>query len=151
MVAIRLRALTAYRLVLPILQQYVNAGDFSLLGRLRTAVVRNFVYYTTVGVVAGILLVIIAIRQHLDGSGLVSFAMALSNAWGLLLVVLFLGYGLVEVPRGLWKQADRQAMLRSLESRATHFKDSLDDAVGELDEVLMVSDRPVFDLTPKSK
>jgi hypothetical protein len=36
---------------------------------------------------------------------MMGIGIAAANAWGLLLVILFLGYGLVEIPRKIWYKA----------------------------------------------
>lgn len=43
-----------------------------------------------------------------------AFLMAFINTMGLLFVVSFLGYGLIEVPRALWRSADRARKLEKL-------------------------------------
>jgi len=66
--------------------------------------------YTVVGVVglAGFVI-------HGDVHGRLSaWCMALSNAWGLLLLTLLMGFGLVAVPRHLWRQASPLDQLRGL-------------------------------------
>ena len=41
-----------------------------------------------------------------------TFVIALSNAFGLMAITLFLGYGLVEVPRSMWRHAEPEVRLR---------------------------------------
>lgn len=59
----------------------------------------------------------------------------MANGWGLLLIVLFLGHGLVEVPRDLWRTADYHAHLRSLQYRAPGMKEAASDAEIEFYDV----------------
>jgi hypothetical protein len=61
--------------------------------------------------------------------------MAMANVWGLLLIVVFLGHGLVEVPRDLWRRSDYHSHLRSLQYRAPGMKEAANDAEIELFEV----------------
>ncbi|KAJ3037907.1 LMBR1 domain-containing protein 2 [Rhizophlyctis rosea] len=60
--------------------------------------------------------------------------MAAANAWGLLLSTFMLGYGLVEVPRGLWYDANVDWCLRYLEFRAPKVKEAMVDAEADLYE-----------------
>lgn len=39
----------------------------------------------------------------------------MSNAYGLLASLFLMGYGLVDIPRGLWRGADPVAVARQLE------------------------------------
>ena len=57
-------------LVLPLGQTYLTAGDFTPWQKFKTAVRANAVAYIPIGVIAAILLVYIAIKNHLDASGL---------------------------------------------------------------------------------
>nr|XP_050853464.1 LMBR1 domain-containing protein 2 homolog isoform X2 [Vespula vulgaris] len=91
-------------LILPLMQSYINAGDFTVQGKLKSALIDNAIYYGSYLFICGILLIYIALKPglHLDGQKLKAIASSASNTWGLFLLVLLLGYALVEVPRGLW-------------------------------------------------
>jgi hypothetical protein len=68
--------------------------------------------------------------------------MAISNAYGLILVILLLSYGLVEVPRSLWYEGDPRRNARVCELQAVGMKEELDVAYRELNAVYLV--RNVF-------
>ncbi|XP_014603740.1 PREDICTED: LMBR1 domain-containing protein 2 homolog [Polistes canadensis] len=91
-------------LILPLMQSYIKAGDFTVQGKLKSALIDNAIYYGSYLFICGILLIYIALKPglHLDGQKLKAIASSASNTWGLFLLVLLLGYALVEVPRGLW-------------------------------------------------
>ncbi|KAI4501121.1 hypothetical protein M0802_003924 [Mischocyttarus mexicanus] len=91
-------------LILPLMQSYIKAGDFTIQGKLKSALIDNAIYYGSYLFICGILLIYIALKPglHLDGQKLKAIASSASNTWGLFLLVLLLGYALVEVPRGLW-------------------------------------------------
>ncbi|KAF2367984.1 LMBR1-like membrane protein [Trinorchestia longiramus] len=100
-------------LVLPLMQSYTKAGEFTVWGKLRSALIDNAIYYGSYLLIVGVLLLYIALRPdvYLDGSQLRAIAASASNTWGLFWLVLLLGYGLVEVPRWLWNAACPQFML----------------------------------------
>ncbi|XP_072757646.1 LMBR1 domain-containing protein 2 homolog [Anoplolepis gracilipes] len=91
-------------LILPLMQSYIKAGDFTVRGKLKSALIDNAIYYGSYLFICGILLIYIALKPglDLDGQKLKAIASSASNTWGLFLLVLLLGYALVEVPRGLW-------------------------------------------------
>ncbi|KOX74486.1 LMBR1 domain-containing protein 2 [Melipona quadrifasciata] len=91
-------------LILPIMQSYIKAGDFTVQGKLKSALIDNAIYYGSYLFICGILLIYIALKPgfDFDGQKLKAIASSASNTWGLFLLVLLLGYALVEVPRGLW-------------------------------------------------
>ncbi|XP_011643230.1 LMBR1 domain-containing protein 2 homolog isoform X2 [Pogonomyrmex barbatus] len=94
-------------LILPLMQSYIKAGDFTVRGKLKSALIDNAIYYGSYLFICGILLIYIALKPglDLDGQKLKAIASSASNTWGLFLLVLLLGYALVEVPRGLWNSS----------------------------------------------
>ncbi|XP_058791074.1 LMBR1 domain-containing protein 2 homolog [Phymastichus coffea] len=91
-------------LILPLMQSYIKAGDFTVQGKLKSALIDNAIYYGSYLFICGVLLIYIALKPgvDLDGPKIKAIASSASNTWGLFLLVLLLGYALVEVPRGLW-------------------------------------------------
>ncbi|KAK0167035.1 hypothetical protein PV327_004483 [Microctonus hyperodae] len=91
-------------LILPLMQSYIKAGDFTVRGKLKSALIDNAIYYGSYLFICGVLLIYIALKPglDLDGQKIKAIASSASNTWGLFLLVLLLGYALVEVPRGLW-------------------------------------------------
>eukprot|EP00612_Vaucheria_litorea_P002644 CAMPEP_0171458550 /NCGR_PEP_ID=MMETSP0945-20130129/4184_1 /TAXON_ID=109269 /ORGANISM="Vaucheria litorea, Strain CCMP2940" /LENGTH=102 /DNA_ID=CAMNT_0011984381 /DNA_START=325 /DNA_END=630 /DNA_ORIENTATION=- len=63
------------------------------------------------------------------------FILAWTNTYGLILIVLLMGYGLVEVPRQLWLKSDKEKLLRKLYFRTSQIDSELYDAKIELEEL----------------
>lgn len=61
--------------------------------------------------------------------------MAASNAWGLLISTLLVGYGLVELPRSLWFQSDNNQQLIDCYYKAVKCKEEWMDSEYEVNEV----------------
>lgn len=57
------------------------------------------------------LIIIVVVERGLRLTDLAALGMALSNTFGLSVGILLMGYGLVEIPRGLWK-SDPQQLLK---------------------------------------
>jgi hypothetical protein len=57
------------------------------------------------------LIIIVVVERGLRLTDLAALGMALSNTFGLGVGILLMGYGLVEIPRGLWK-SDPQQLLK---------------------------------------
>ena len=51
---------------------------------------------------------------HLDWDRTKAIAASASNTWGLFVLVLMLGYGLVEVPRNCWNRSQKGFQVSSL-------------------------------------
>ena len=62
-----------------------------------------------------------------------------SNTWGLFLLVLLLGYGLVEVPRGIWNNSKRGHMLSYTYFKLAKLSVEKTEAEENLEDVLDVS------------
>ena len=59
-----------------------------------------------------VFVVYLFIKDKLDLQTLPPLAMAASNAFGMFLVVIFLSYGLVAVPKGLWREKKLEIKLK---------------------------------------
>uniref|UniRef100_A0A673N8P1 LMBR1 domain-containing protein 2-B n=1 Tax=Sinocyclocheilus rhinocerous TaxID=307959 RepID=A0A673N8P1_9TELE len=100
------------RLLLPFMQSYARSGGFSITGKIKTALIENAIYYGTYLFIFGSLLIYVAVHPqwHLSWYELQTIGITAANTWGLFLLVLLLGYGLVEIPRSYW-EASRQGHL----------------------------------------
>ncbi|CAI2339063.1 unnamed protein product [Caenorhabditis sp. 36 PRJEB53466] len=100
-------------LILPLLQSYVTAGNFTIFGKIRAAVINNALYY---GIYSLCFLAILIYAMFKGVSlNIENFKVILvsaSNTWGLFLLVVLLGHGLVELPRSLWHHGNRHYRLR---------------------------------------
>lgn len=78
---------------MPLMQSYLKAGDFTIKGKLKAALIDNAIYYGSYLFICGILLIYIALKPgvHLDWPKLKAIASSASNTWGLFLLVLLLG------------------------------------------------------------
>lgn len=77
------------------------------------------------GVVVGVVVVIwVAIKAENPGAVL----MGISNFYALILIVLLMGYGIVEVPRSFWRAGSPKRQLQLLEFRASDLDMQLYDA-----------------------
>ncbi|XP_063230323.1 LMBR1 domain-containing protein 2 homolog [Bacillus rossius redtenbacheri] len=125
-------------LVLPLMQSYIKAGDFTVRGKLRSALVDNAIYYGSYLFICGVLLVYIALQPslELDGQKLKAIASSASNTWGLFLLVLLLGYGLVQVPRALWDAGRRGYLLHYSYFRAAKLSAEKCEAEETVDDIL---------------
>ena len=56
-------------LILPLMQSYIKAGDFTIRGKLKTALIDNAVYYGSYLLICGILVIYITLKPglYLDG------------------------------------------------------------------------------------
>lgn len=125
-------------LVMPMMQSYTKAGEFTVKGKLKSALVDNTIYYGSYLFICGVLLIYLAFKPgvDLDWSKLKAIASSASNTWGLLLLVLLLGYALVEVPRNLWQNADQLLVLNRTYFKAAKLSSDKCEAEETADDIL---------------
>lgn len=129
------------RLIMPMMQSYSKAGDFTVKGKLKSALVDNAIYYGSYLFICGILLIYIALKPDvsLDGSQIKAIASSASNTWGLFLLILLLGYALVEVPRNLWNNSKKNYTLTYSYFKIAKLSTDKCEAEETVDEILDVS------------
>jgi len=125
-------------LILPIMQSFTQAGEFTFSGKLKSALWDNMIYYTSYVLIAIILFIYIAMKPdlHLDWDRTKAIAASASNTWGLFVLVLMLGYGLVEVPRNCWNRSQKGFQLTRAYFRVAKLMSEKSDAEETLDDVL---------------
>ncbi|XP_057688818.1 G-protein coupled receptor-associated protein LMBRD2B-like isoform X1 [Corythoichthys intestinalis] len=106
-------------LLLPFMQSYARSGAFSRMGKLKTALVENAIYYGTYLLIFIFLLIYVAAHPQwrLTWTEFQTIGITAANMWGLFLLVLLLGYGLVEIPRSYWLLSSHAHLLAK-----TYFK-----------------------------
>ncbi|XP_035496766.2 G-protein coupled receptor-associated protein LMBRD2a isoform X1 [Scophthalmus maximus] len=106
-------------LLLPFMQSYARSGAFSMVGKIKTALIENAVYYGTYLLIFISLLIYVAAHPQwkLTWADLQTIGITAANTWGLFLLVLLLGYGLVEIPRSYWLSSSHGYLLAK-----TYFK-----------------------------
>lgn len=125
-------------LMLPLMQSYTQAGDFTVGDKLRAAIVDNALYYGSYLLIAIVLLVYIAFRSDItfDTAHLKVIISSASNTWGLLLLVVLLGYSLVELPRALWRAGNPANSLQYAYFRAAKLSAECGETEEQLDDLL---------------
>lgn len=132
-------------LILPIMQSYSMAGDFTTLDKLKSAIRANFIYYSSFGAIFIVLLIYVMIKNGIDFANLKVIAISTSNTWGLFLLVVLLGYGLVELPRFLISRSGHSQSLSQqyfrvakLNAEKCEAEEKLDDALEEIHQAFTI-------------
>eukprot|EP01027_Heterolobosea_sp_BB2_P015396 GEZU01022030.1.p1 GENE.GEZU01022030.1~~GEZU01022030.1.p1 ORF type:complete len:589 (-),score=115.61 GEZU01022030.1:324-2090(-) len=121
-------------IIIPLSQSYATTGEFTILRKLRAAIVENLIMYSIMGGVLGVIaiIVLIVIRGRIQLSTLPNIAMGASNAWGLILLISLVGWAIVELPRAVWHNANLERQLTILEYKASAISNQLDEAEEDL-------------------
>uniref|UniRef100_A0AAY5KCS2 LMBR1 domain containing 2 n=1 Tax=Esox lucius TaxID=8010 RepID=A0AAY5KCS2_ESOLU len=122
-------------LLLPFMQSYARSGGFSITGKIKTALIENAIYYGTYLLIFGSLLIYVAVHPQLQYE-LQTIGITAANTWGLFLLVLLLGYGLVEIPRSYWNASRRGHLLIKTYFKAAKLMTEKADAEENLEDVM---------------
>ncbi|BBH05739.1 LMBR1-like membrane protein [Prunus dulcis] len=104
--------LTSGRTVVPLIQGFEDAGDFTVTERLKTSVHVNLLFY-----------LILELLAFLDWGG----------------GAFLLGFGLSEIPKGLWKNSDWTIRQKVLSHKIAKMAVKLDDAHQDLSNAIVVA------------
>ncbi|KAI3462094.1 hypothetical protein Pfo_018757 [Paulownia fortunei] len=132
-------------LAVPLIQGYEDAGDFTMIERLKTSIHVNLVFYLIVGFIGlfGLILLITMHRNWIGGKGIfgwtIGWAMACSNTFGLVTGAFLLGFGLSEIPKSIWRNADWTTRHKVLSHKIAKIALKLDDAHQELSNAIVVA------------
>ncbi|KAI3992932.1 hypothetical protein MKX01_009675 [Papaver californicum] len=124
--------------VVPIIQGYEDAGDFTVKERLKTSAHANLVFYLILGFV-GLFGLILLIIMRRDWSNVIGLAMACSNTFGLVTGAFLLGFGLSEIPKSYWRNADWITRQKVLSHKVAKMAVKLDNAHQQFSNAIVVS------------
>ncbi|XP_013622145.1 PREDICTED: LMBR1 domain-containing protein 2 homolog A-like isoform X2 [Brassica oleracea var. oleracea] len=125
--------------VVPLIQGFEDAGDFTVAERLKTSVHVNLVFYLVLGFI-GLLGLILLIMMHRNWKGsILGYAMACSNTFGLVTGAFLLGFGLSEIPKTLWRNADWTTRHKVLSHKIAKIAVKLDNAHQELSDAIVLA------------
>ncbi|XP_065069305.1 G-protein coupled receptor-associated protein LMBRD2-like [Rhopilema esculentum] len=125
-------------IILPMMQSYEYAGEFSVAGKIKTALYENAIWYGSYLLIFGIILVYVAVHpsMQLNGEQLRIIGITASNTWGLLLLILLMGYGLIELPRTAWNMSVPGFLLSQTLFKISKLSTEKEDVEEELTETL---------------
>ncbi|OTF72868.1 LMBR1 domain-containing protein 2-like protein, partial [Euroglyphus maynei] len=90
-------------IILPIFQSYSMSGEFTVWKKIESSLKENLKYYCCFGFLFLIFLFYYASKERLTFESLKIFCISASNTFGLFLLLILLGYGLVDIPRNCLK------------------------------------------------
>lgn len=123
-------------IALPLIQSYALSGEFSPIQKLKSSLRTNAIYYGTYLSIFCVLLVYVVSKVGFSLSQLKLICITASNTWGLFLLVLLLGYGLVEVPRSMWNRCNHTLALARTYFKISKLSAEKNEVVEQLEDVL---------------
>jgi hypothetical protein len=101
-------------IVLPLVQEYEEAGEFTPRARLLRSLKNNLIFYLVIIAVGLVGLIYLLVRGGFTFSSMLTYAMASGNCVGLLLLVILLAHGIPDLPKSCWRQRSLELLLRSV-------------------------------------
>ena len=127
--------LTVTRFLLPILEEYSDAGYRDPKGKLMHSLRENAQFMATVLAASVLGLIYFFISYGFSIASLKGLLMALAYMFGLVLAIYLMGHGLVSIPRRLMRNASLTGRLRRLQARAPRLYERMQDSLVTLEEI----------------
>lgn len=122
-------------ILLPIQMQYHMSGEFSFGRKLWEAVKANLISYLAGFVMLFIFIIyLVATKGSTKTFHFLAFMMAMGNTYGVILIILLMGNGLVALPRRLWRMGNSKTELTRLYVMAITVESAFHDARFELED-----------------
>ncbi|KAI6699511.1 hypothetical protein NL676_013835, partial [Syzygium grande] len=125
--------------VAPLIQGFEDAGDFTVKERFKTSIHVNLVFYLIVGSIGLIGIILLIMMNNNWSHDVLGLAMACSNTFGLVTGAFLLGFGLSEIPKSIWRNADWTTRQKVLSHKVAKMAVKLDDAHQELSNAIVVA------------
>ena len=93
---------------------YHASGYFSFTTKLKDAIWKNL-RFGGLAILGGTIYIIYMVAStHGSPRQVINFMMAMGNTYGMLLIVVLMGHGLVGLPKRLWQMADNKRELERM-------------------------------------
>lgn len=99
---------------------------------MKTAIINNLIIYGIFAILGVAFYVYLFVKGTLKMEELVPVLMAASNAFGMFLVVIFLSYGLVAIPKELWREKKYEIKLKQKQFSAVGLAHKKEKILNEL-------------------
>lgn len=119
---------------LPVQLEYHYSGEFSFRERLKEAIYKNLFFYFVILAIAVIYVIYMVSVHNVSLSQIVGVMMAMGNTYGVLLIIVLMGNGLVSLPKRMWEMSDYDNELTRLYMSASSVESSYQEAMYELDD-----------------
>ncbi|CAD8085596.1 unnamed protein product [Paramecium primaurelia] len=122
-------------LVLPFFQDYEGSGDFDIRGKIRYSLKKNLTIYGLGTVIIVGLTIYLLIKDNFDSTHVEGVLIGVSNFFGLLLVVILLGQGLVAIPKLYYREHKEEEVLEQCYQQAVLLDEQRTEKTYELEDI----------------
>ncbi|TVY32065.1 LMBR1 domain-containing protein-like protein [Lachnellula subtilissima] len=121
--------------ILPILEEYADAGYRDPKGRLLYSLRANAKYQGALFGTGLLGMIYFFISAGVKPASLKGLVMALGYCWGLILGIYLMGHGLVAIPRRLFRNASISGRLKRIQTEAAKVHEKMEDAIQTLEDL----------------
>jgi LMBR1-like membrane protein len=93
-------------IILPVVMEYEDAGDFTPRNKFKTSIMVNLKWYIMFSLIATPILILTYFSGALEKIRLTDLVVAISNSFGLVIVIVCLGYSLTTFPQSVLELKD---------------------------------------------
>lgn len=112
--------------IIPVLQEWENSGDLDSTDRMKRSLKVNGVFYLWM-LIGGLIALGLMLWFDVGAEmGLITFLKCMATVWGLFLLMVLMGYALVEIPKTLWNNADPKTFLTYLYQKTNDLEDEIE-------------------------
>ncbi|CAD8049363.1 unnamed protein product [Paramecium primaurelia] len=120
--------------ILPFFQDYEDSGDFFWRERMKYSIKKNLLIYT-VGLILGIIIIILLALNSDSSDYITNSLIGLANFFGLFLVVLLLGFGLVAIPKRYLKESKEEEVLDKCYKDSVYLEEQRTEKGYDIEEI----------------
>ncbi|KAL0218790.1 hypothetical protein P9112_004443 [Eukaryota sp. TZLM1-RC] len=121
---------------MPFIRNLSSTAEFRLSERLRTALKKSLTFYITLGILALSGIIYLSVSAGLTFNNVISMLMSFASLWGLFLLIVLCGHGLVGLPKKLWRKSNIKREVKFCEFSASKVYSDLESARSKLSETL---------------
>lgn len=96
-------------------------GEFTIKEKLKRAVINNLIIYGIIVGIGVVSVVYLIWTDQFNMDKILPILISAANLFGMVLVVVLLSYGLVAIPRSLYKKGDYNKILKTNYYQASKF------------------------------
>ena len=124
-------------LVLPLLKRFMIAGEFTFLTKVKRALINQARYFTFLIGFLLVFVIYLLIIDDLTKESLQTFLAAMGSMWGMLLIIILMGYGVVAIPRTWWYKGDLEKSLNYLKLQTVSTDEQRIEVNYELNQLIL--------------
>ena len=123
-------------IIIPLASGYYDNGAFTFKQKMMLSLRTNGKLFLLAGIIGVIGVIYLRVASQMAWDDVSGLIIAASNTWGLIILVLMSGYGLVEFPRSLWNMSHLQRRRDEVCYHASAVHEEADSTRDELHHTL---------------